>query len=41
MIFSGSSPIFVILGAVFKGNREEIKLIFKEQLQLKYHDYTI
>jgi len=41
MVLSGLSPFFVVLRTVFKGNKEEIKPIFKEQLQLKYHDYTI
>lgn len=33
--------LFVIFRTIFKRNKEEFKLIFKELLQLKYHDYTI
>ena len=41
MVLSGLSPFFVVLRAVFKGNREEIKQILKGRLRLKFHDYTI
>ena len=41
MVLSGLSPFFVVLKAIFEGDKEEIKRIIKEQLQLKYHDYTI